>query len=1369
MKTKTMKITGILLTLVMLVMALGAFSLTASAADPTLTTDQYDVTGDGVKDSVYEIRTVADLQWFCNKIYKNTADLNAILLNDLDLSTVCSETLGSWNAVTAAYLGVFDGNGHTIKNLYINVEDDYQGLFGSLYRGTIKNLTVTGSINATARAAGFVGSGPCNIINCVNYVNVTVSERLGAGFIGYQSTCVVDGCVNYGNITHTGSNTATIGGIVGQYYGTVRNCTNFGTISSANGMVVAGIAGDGYPSDTLVENCVNYGVISADRGTAVEITYDGAEVKNCYYSASAANTGVYEYADATVTNVVALSETKLSDGSLAYDLGEGWGQEIGVDAAPIPGGKKVYRHLNGDVLCTGTSAATYVYSNSETYSGGTIVHDHTLGAEAFTNGVCDNCGYECTHSSPGTYSNATQTTHDVTYSCCNKLVVGEAHTFGTSITCVCGEPAPVSLTTAGATPTVSYYANLADAIMATKTNSGAKVTLLRDITLSAPITVNDADSNVTFQFTLDLNGKTLYNPTGGVFVISSQYGSLVKMTLTDSSSAKSGRIVGSGSVIKISARGNLKIDTVTLATGTIDAGGNLVPTTIGYTVETVDGTNSWNDNVTVEISSGNFIGKIEATSGDVTGGSFTSIYSGNFANDYFAYDENGNLVTYLSDTTVDNVTVKYGADLAYMNVTIPSTHTYLGKPYTVDPSVKLANQYLVEGEDYTISYANNDKVGTATITFTGKGAFYGTYTKEVEIVKGNLVIKEGPSATHEYGDDHSKHPISGKVVVKNNEAMEIPGTWTWVSGTTKATFTPDAAYVDLFNALGEKDVTVTVTATTPTLTITSPSPAMMPGQSIQMGVEVKNPHNASLTDLPTNFTLSYQIGEGGSATVVNGTGFTLPSATVIGSTVYVTIKSDAVSGKYAGGTSNTVEIKVGAVDYSKDINDLQTQLDELDNTYAADAEVQSKIDAIQSQIDQLDSTYATDADITGIQNQIDDLNTTLATKAELDAAKNALQNAIDGKADSATLAAEIVNLNNAIEAAKTFATDKDTALKAAIEAADGVLMKAIDQVQKNLDDAKTSLQAAIDTKADAATLATEVSKLNAAIDAAKTFATDKDTELKAAIEAADGVLMKAIDQVQKNLDDAKDNLQAAIDTKADAATLATEVSKLNDAIVDAKRFAATRDAELKASIEAADGVLMKAIDQVQKNLDDAQAALDQAIKDGDAALDEKITDLDEALEAAEVALKAADDANVAALTVKIENADASLDKAIKAVQKNLDDAKAALDKAIADGDTALNLQVEALNEALTTAKEALAATDAADKAELTAKIDEANASLQTAVQTLTNELNGVKQTLEEKDRELQTFITVVCVISGVALAGSGTFVTWFFIDKKKKF
>ena len=264
MKKTTKKLIGALLVAALTVTMLVIFGAISIGAEPTQTTDKYDVTGDGVNDTVYEIRTIDDFIWYyTNSSYNNR--LNAILMNDLDLSAVCSETLGSWAAPTRLYLGVFDGNGKTIKNLYINTPDEEsKGLFGQVYMGTIQNLTVTGSVTALESAAGFIGRGDVSIYNSVNYVDVTVTDRQGAGFIGYQSSnSVIDGCINYGTISCTGTNTATIGGIVGSYYGKITNCVNFGAISAPDALTASGIAGSGYYTNTLVENCINLGTVTA--------------------------------------------------------------------------------------------------------------------------------------------------------------------------------------------------------------------------------------------------------------------------------------------------------------------------------------------------------------------------------------------------------------------------------------------------------------------------------------------------------------------------------------------------------------------------------------------------------------------------------------------------------------------------------------------------------------------------------------------------------------------------------------------------------------------------------------------------------------------------------------------------------------------------------------------------------------------------------------------------------------------------------------------------------------------------------------------------------------------------------------------------
>ena len=60
---------------------------------------------------------------------------------------------------------------------------------------------------------------------------------------------------------------------------------------------------------------------------------------------------------------------------------------------------------------------------------------------------------------------------------------------------------------------------------------------------------------------------------------------------------------------------------------------------------------------------------------------------------------------------------------------------YTGKVHTPVPIVKIGEDFLVEGTDYTVSYKNNTNAGTATITITGIGDYKGTITKTFKITK----------------------------------------------------------------------------------------------------------------------------------------------------------------------------------------------------------------------------------------------------------------------------------------------------------------------------------------------------------------------------------------------------------------------------------------------------------------------------------------------------------------------------------------------------------------------------------------------------------------------------------------------------------
>ena len=62
-----------------------------------------------------------------------------------------------------------------------------------------------------------------------------------------------------------------------------------------------------------------------------------------------------------------------------------------------------------------------------------------------------------------------------------------------------------------------------------------------------------------------------------------------------------------------------------------------------------------------------------------------------------------------------------------------STYAYDGKAKKPGVTVKLNGKTLKNGTDYTVSYSNNTKVGTAKVTITGKGNYTGSVSKTYSI------------------------------------------------------------------------------------------------------------------------------------------------------------------------------------------------------------------------------------------------------------------------------------------------------------------------------------------------------------------------------------------------------------------------------------------------------------------------------------------------------------------------------------------------------------------------------------------------------------------------------------------------------------
>ena len=136
------------------------------------------------------------------------------------------------NRRSNAFTGTFDGNDHTIKNLYINLRASHQihaGLFGYAEQATMRNVGLTGE-HMSVKAQY---SNPASARDCA------AGGLAGMAHEGSQIiNCHATGSVSATN-TH-GQTRTYAGGLVGYVVGTVTNCYATGTVFSnlyAGGLV----------------------------------------------------------------------------------------------------------------------------------------------------------------------------------------------------------------------------------------------------------------------------------------------------------------------------------------------------------------------------------------------------------------------------------------------------------------------------------------------------------------------------------------------------------------------------------------------------------------------------------------------------------------------------------------------------------------------------------------------------------------------------------------------------------------------------------------------------------------------------------------------------------------------------------------------------------------------------------------------------------------------------------------------------------------------------------------------------------------------------------------------------------------------------
>lgn len=390
--------------------------------------------GDGTQANPFQIANAAQLAWFrdyVNGTYTpadgETATTHqkacAILIDNIDLSSVCSASLGiSWTPINS-YDGTFDGNHKTIANLYINASTDYVGFFSKLLASarvndiTFTGVDITNTKDCTGTLAGGIGDTKnisgikvengsvkssaqytggivglfslAQLTDCTNMATVTGSIYTGGICGKAQFTSVISNCANYGNVTGQASNT---GGIVGYIFASssLIQCANYGDIIGSRN--VGGLCGNASTSVQLTD-VASFGNVSGrnsnnSSGLLIGCISDGLTLSgHCFFNTGATlknnesdieAVAIGSGSEGTTGTVTAYTAELLQNGAVTWWLQNQcgvtmWGQNLGVDNYPVLGS-------TSQVYATGSIAGNCVtgYSSGGTFANTAFVTPATV-------------------------------------------------------------------------------------------------------------------------------------------------------------------------------------------------------------------------------------------------------------------------------------------------------------------------------------------------------------------------------------------------------------------------------------------------------------------------------------------------------------------------------------------------------------------------------------------------------------------------------------------------------------------------------------------------------------------------------------------------------------------------------------------------------------------------------------------------------------------------------------------------------------------------------------------------------------------------------------------------------------------------------
>lgn len=202
------------------------------------------------------------------------------------------EPVGSWDF---PFTGVFDGDGHVIKNLTINYPYLFEsvGLFGTAKNATIRNV---GLVNVNISGGHSAYNSYIGGLVGINYGNSTITN------------CYTTGKVSGNTSEYDDTNiTEIIGGLVGMNYGTISKSYSTAEVtggydsSALGGPDVGGLVGKNYSG--LITECYSTGSVTGIGGVSFAgglVGYNQADIINSYSTGAVNVSGFGPYAGGLV-------------------------------------------------------------------------------------------------------------------------------------------------------------------------------------------------------------------------------------------------------------------------------------------------------------------------------------------------------------------------------------------------------------------------------------------------------------------------------------------------------------------------------------------------------------------------------------------------------------------------------------------------------------------------------------------------------------------------------------------------------------------------------------------------------------------------------------------------------------------------------------------------------------------------------------------------------------------------------------------------------------------------------------------------------------------------------------------------------------